>query len=376
MEKVAILSCSTGQGHDSCARAIKEYFELQNISCEIRDSFDFISVKLTSFISWGHSCMYRTFPGLFRWGYGYAKSHPSLFREGSAVYDLLVSGAGQLAQFIAWGRFDTVVCAHVFSAIMLTHMLKIHPTPIRTAFVATDYTCHPGMGATDLHQYFIPHSKLLDEFSQGGIPKERIIPTGIPVRRSFFIQIGRQDAKTLLNIRAENKHLVMMCGSMGCGTMDKMVEIVSAILPLHTEMTVICGTNKYLYSRLLQKHLGDPKIHIIGYTDKISLYMDSADLYLTKPGGISITEAATKRLPMAFIKAVAGCEQNNMDYFIGEGAAVAADSPKELAKECIRILHSSETLQSIRQNLREYQRMDGAKNIFQSLNGGKLPCEK
>ena len=29
MEKVLILSCSTGQGHNSCAQAIKEYFEAQ-----------------------------------------------------------------------------------------------------------------------------------------------------------------------------------------------------------------------------------------------------------------------------------------------------------------------------------------------------------
>ena len=41
----------------------------------------------------------------------------------------------------------------------------------------------------------------------------------------------------------------------------------------------------------------------------MALLMDSADLYLTKPGGISVTEAASMRLPMVFIDAVAGCEE-------------------------------------------------------------------
>ena len=62
-------------------------------------------------------------------------------------------------------------------------------------------------------------------------------------------------------------------------------------------------------------------MRVIGYTKFIPLYMDSADLFLTKPGGISVTEASAKALPMAFINAVAGCEQYNMDIFIRHGFA-------------------------------------------------------
>lgn len=40
MENVLLLSCDTGQGHNSCAQAVKEYFEGRKIPCEIRDSLD------------------------------------------------------------------------------------------------------------------------------------------------------------------------------------------------------------------------------------------------------------------------------------------------------------------------------------------------
>ena len=43
MDKVLLLSCNTGQGHNSCAQAVKEYFEGRDIQCEILDSLDFIS---------------------------------------------------------------------------------------------------------------------------------------------------------------------------------------------------------------------------------------------------------------------------------------------------------------------------------------------
>ena len=69
MEKVLLLSGSTGQGHNSCAQAVKEYFEGKDIQCEVLDSLNFISEGFGRFMSWGHSFMYRHIPGLFRWGY-------------------------------------------------------------------------------------------------------------------------------------------------------------------------------------------------------------------------------------------------------------------------------------------------------------------
>lgn len=59
MESVLLLSCDTGQGHNSCARAVKEYFEDKKIPCEIQDSLNFISDGLGKLMSWGHSFMYK-----------------------------------------------------------------------------------------------------------------------------------------------------------------------------------------------------------------------------------------------------------------------------------------------------------------------------
>ena len=69
MKNVLILSCSTGQGHNSCAKAVKEYFDKKNVDCEIEDAFRFVSANFCRFMSWCHSFMYRHLPGLFRWCY-------------------------------------------------------------------------------------------------------------------------------------------------------------------------------------------------------------------------------------------------------------------------------------------------------------------
>lgn len=366
MRNVLILSCSTGQGHNSCAMAVKEYFDKRGVNCEIEDAFRFVSGGFCRFMSWGHSFMYRHLPGLFRWGYRYSQKHPGVFRPDSGIYKLLTSGAENMSRYIAGKNYDTVICTHVLSAMILTQMQKKYPLFLKTAMIMTDYTCYPGIESTQMQTYFIPDGALAEKFAQHGIPKEKLAVTGIPVRRNFMKRTEKADAKRLLNIHAGNKHLLIMCGSMGCGPIEKMVRLMYDRLPENTEISVICGTNQRLQKKLERRYKESEKIHIVGYTEQMSLYMDSADLCLMKPGGLSVTEAAVKRLPMALINAVAGCEQYNIDYFVKMGAAVASDSPEELVTLCICILKSEKRLSQMRAafQIQTNKRSDGAKLVF------------
>lgn len=370
MKRVLILSCSTGQGHDSCAQAVKSYCKMNHIDCDIRDSFEFISKRISRFISWGHSFMYRHLPGLFRWGYRQGEQHPALLKQGSLIHKALTSRADRMYDYIIQGNYDTVICSHIFAAMMLTQMLKKHSLPIRTAFIATDYTYYPGMGACNLQKYFIADESFTDELINGGVKRDNIIAAGIPVRRAFYNHTEKADAKRLLDTRSNSKHLLVMCGSMGCGPIARMLKLISKEMTENMEVSVICGTNDRLFRKLSRKYKKRSDIHIVGYTNQIPLYMDSADLYLTKPGGVSVTEAAVKCLPMAFINAVAGCEQYNMDFFRKNGAAITADSIKELVRKTIALLNSTAELRRMENALREHKISDGAACVFRSLSEG------
>ncbi len=311
--------------------------------------------------------MYRYLPGLFKWGYRYSEDHPSLFEDRSAVHQFLVSGIGELGQYISEGGYDTVICTHILSAIMLTHLQEQSPLSIGTAFVATDYTCYPGVGACRLEHVFVPDCTYVEAYSNTGIPWFKIVATGIPVHPEFFRRTEKHLAKGQLNIKETSVHLLMMGGSMGCGPMEEVVHHVARKLPEWAEVTIMCGTNKRLYRTLDRRYRLYGNIHIIGYSDAVSLYMDAADLYVTKPGGISVTEAATKNLPMVFVNAVAGCEQYNMEFFLKMGGAVTADTPYELAATSIDLLCSPVKRRSMENRLRKWSRLDGAENIYREL---------
>ena len=154
---------------------------------------------------------------------------------------------------------------------------------------------------------------------------------------------------------------------MGCGPIVKLLKYVAGELPADTEVTVICGTNRRLYRKLDRTYGGDGRIHVVGYTEDVCAYMDAADLYLTKPGGISVTEAAAKNLPMAFVDAVSGCEKYNMDFFTDMGAAVTDPSIRGLARKCVRLLSSGDGLARMRRALELYGQPNGAEIIYTNL---------
>lgn len=365
--RALILTCNTGGGHNSCARAIAQVFQKNEVACDIADSLQFASSKLSRFMSWGHTTMYRHIPGLFRWGYGFAEKHPDLIEEDTAVYKLLSAGAEQLYTHIREGDYDTVICTHVFSGVLLAQMLREHPAKLKTAFVATDYTCSPGTAVSHFDWYFIPHETLSAEFEEQGIPSDRIIASGIPVDQSFYDRQPKMQAKEAVGISPSRTHLLMMCGSMGCGPMEELTELLQEQMDDSMELSIVCGTNEKLCHALSELTENDHRIHVHGFVTNMSELMDSADLYLTKPGGLSVTEAAVKDLPMVLINAVAGCEEHNMNFYLGCGGAVTAGNTEELVARCISLMKNPDQLQAMALKLSPVAEKPAAEVIFAAM---------
>ena len=345
--RVLILSSSTGAGHDSCAHAVKEAFDKHGDICEVYEVLNFISKFVAGAFTKGHTIMYRHFPTAFKIGYRFLENHSSFYSKGTITDKFLSSGAKKLSEYIKSNNYDTVICTHPFSTIMLTTAILKYNLKIKTAFVATDYTCAPTVDAKGLDVYFVPDPKIIEAFTKYGIDENKIIPSGVPLKQTFYNNTPKEMAKKLAGIKKENTHLLVMCGSMGCGPIKSIITRISSKIPNNTEITIVCGTNKKLEKNLNKKYNLNPKIHIKGFVENMSELLDSADLYLTKPGGLSVSEARQKNLPMVFINAVAGCEDHNRKFFANLGAAVCGDSLKELEEKCLELLNNTEEIEKM-----------------------------
>lgn len=251
---------------------------------------------------------------------------------------------------------------------MVSEVVKTRLPHLKTCLIATDYTCSPSVKDSALDRYFIPAASLSGDFLGGGITPERLRACGIPVRRMFRSGVRKEDAKRAFGIPVDHRHLVMMCGSMGCGPIMSIARRIGRDLLDDQDLTIVCGTNKQLYRRLQRRFYDAKNVHVRSYVKDMALLMDSADLYLTKPGGISVTEAASMRLPMVFIDAVAGCEEYNKDFFLRTGGAVTGQTPKEIARTSLRLLSDKDALEKMGDALDAAVPHNAAANILSEMS--------
>ena len=103
--RTLILSCNTGAGHNSCAKAIQEVYQSCGETCDVIDALLFISKRASKFISNWHTRIYRYAPKLFKAGYADVEQHESIFREGTTVYKYLTSGVDRMREYLESGSY-------------------------------------------------------------------------------------------------------------------------------------------------------------------------------------------------------------------------------------------------------------------------------
>lgn len=360
--RLLILSCNTGEGHNSAAKAISEVVEAHGDCCEIMDALSFWSPEKSKIISKGHTFIYRRMPKLFGVSYRFEENHPAKDGDESIIYELMKHGSKSLCSLLLSSNFDAIICTHVFSAMMVTELIRSDFKCPPSYFVTTDYTCSPGVSENELDKYFIPTQDLAAEFTDNGIKKQDLITVGIPVKQSFYKKTDKETAKAKLHLPQNKDTVLLMCGSMGCGPIKELTEELPKMLPDNAHLAVICGNNRKLYNLLVKKGL--PNVTVVGYSTRISLYMDAASLILTKPGGLSSTEAAVKHLPMVFIDAVPGCETKNLDYFISRGYAKTAKGGIALAELVCKLLNNPSELEEMSEKLKENFGRNSSEEIY------------
>lgn len=373
--KILILSCNTGEGHNSAGKALKYYFEQNGDECVMADAISFRSETISKIVAEGHVFIYTKTPKMFDIVYNgaeiFAKKETS--RHDSVIFKLLAKGADKLYEFIVEHGFDRIICFHPFAAQMLTKVFRDHEEmrAVPSYLIATDYTASPGAGESKVDVYVTPHKDVEHEFVRRGVPKAKIVPIGIPINPVYTDLPDKDSARAALSLPDKDRVILLMSGSMGCGPIAKIAGKLTAAMKDDVTLVIVCGRNEKLYRELLPMASENEKVRLLGFTDKLALYMKAADLYLTKPGGLSSTEAACTGLPMVLIDAVAGCETYNMNFFVGGGYAVTADGPDGIVSETLSLLYDQDRLSRIREKLCANFSADTAYRIYELVKRGK-----
>lgn len=364
--KVLILSCNTGQGHNSAGRAVYQRLAGLGVACEMKDALSFAGEKASRVVSSCYVNITTHAPFLFHGLYN-AGNLISTSRLKSPVYWANLSYTDNLYRYIEDNGFDCVVTPHLFPAEALTHLKRKHALSARCYAVATDYTCIPFWEETELDGYFLPHRDLVGEFADKGLPRERLYPLGIPVSQAFAQHTGQSQARAQLGLPEEGKLFMMMSGSMGFGNLEDLLARLLRLCHNGEHVLVLGGGNEKMKQRLRLRYQSHPQVTILDFTSQVPLYMDACDLLFTKPGGLTSTEAAVKQLPLVHTDPIPGCETKNARFFKQRGLSLSQKNPAELLAAAYRLAYDENAQAAMFAAQRRHVDPDAADNICRFL---------
>ncbi len=308
------------------------------------------------------------FPDVFGAVYRVAGKISSSKRKSPVYYANTLYGR-KLYRYIEKGGYDCVVMPHLFPAEAITYIKKHYPLKAACFFVATDYTCIPFTEETGMDAYFIPSDELVSEYAERGIPEERLVPLGIPVSGRFREKKDQKETRMGLGIGAAGPVVLVMTGSMGFGNVCAMASVIEAGLPEDGRVVILGGNNQKLKARLRKEFRGNRKVMVLDFTTQADLYMDICDVLVTKPGGLTSTEAAAKGIPMVHSAPIPGCETKNAAFFSCHGMSVLGKNEKEAGARALELLKNKAAARNMTETQKHYINAGAAADICDYIEG-------
>ena len=101
--------------------------------------------------------------------------------------------------------------------------------------------------------------------------------------------------------------------------------------------------------------------------NNVDEFMEVSDIIVTKPGGLTISEALSKTLPMIIVQPILGQETRNCEILTGYGTAVKANNTEEVCEYIEEFAASPERMLGTRTRIKLLRYPDAAKNIAELI---------
>lgn len=361
--KIMLLTAATGGGHIRAANAVEAYIR-ENTSWKVQnvDCLKAVGRLLDKTVCDSYLFMAKKAPMLF--GRLYKRTNKEN-RFSSLVPKLSGLFSNLLYPAIASYEPDVIITTHPFATEMVAALKDDGLVAAPLICIITDYGAHRAYIAESVDSYVVASEDMVPELMDFGVPKEKIHPFGIPVHGEFF---DRQDQAQLLkglDLDPSLPTLLFMAGSFGVSNIIKLYRDL-AETQVKMQIIVITGRNQKLFDAFEKEIAENPGIptRLLFFTDEVEKYMHAADLLVTKPGGLTVSEALACNLPMAVFDAIPGQEEDNANFLKTHDMCVRIDKDGDFAGEISQLLQEKKRLQAMRENCAGFDKSQSIPNML------------
>jgi processive 1,2-diacylglycerol beta-glucosyltransferase len=304
--KILVIHATAGAGHFKAAEAL--YNGIKKSSDHhvvLVDALDYTSPSFKRLYQETYFFLISKIPDF--WGFIFTLIDMGwiqpLIRKIRRIYNAM--NAKPLHQFLQKEKFDYIFATQFMPSEVAAALKRVGRIDAKLITVITDFDVHRIWLSEGIDTYTVASDWTKEKLIRLGIDGNKILVSGIPTDEKFTSHPDIGALKTKLGLKKEFFTVLIATGSFGIGPIEEIIRKLTGF-----QVLVICGHNKHLFQTLSQRK--SELVKIFGLVDNMHELMAVSDVMVTKPGGLSISEALVSQLPLIFFNAIPGQEANNI----------------------------------------------------------------
>lgn len=277
------------------------------------------------------------------WAHVFKKTdNPELVRK-------LTRGRRMLAQ-ITTAKFarrieewapEVVLCTHYLPLEIMGRVVRDNGTQGSTFIVSTvtDFEAHALWMEAAVELYCVAAEETKARLVARGAPADNVAVTGIPISSRFASRVKPAALRKRMGLRDDLHTVLVLGGGFGLGPVAEILTEMNKLTE-PVQILVVCGRNDELRRELAMMDRRQPT-HLFGFVENMHELMAVSDLVITKPGGLTSSEALAMGKPLFILNPIPGQEAANSDFLLQNGAAMKANRLEDLPFRLEKLLGSA-----------------------------------
>jgi processive 1,2-diacylglycerol beta-glucosyltransferase len=365
--RIVFLSASVGVGHTAAAHAVSTAMRSidPSIQTETLDSYKYAARMFSKVVADGYIGMVKTVPQVYGLIYDRAEraTQAGAFRRWASQYAAL-----NLRPVFERFQPSVVVCTHAFPCGVMAEYKRLYDPDLPVMGIVTDFVVHPFWIYRSIDGYAVATPEMRATLIARGVATDRIIVSGIPVDPRFGQpRLPIAELRAELGLPIDRRIVLMMGGGLGIGPLDYMIRALADVAePIAG--AIVVGRNRRLERRVLETaEKTEFPLRVFGFVNNVYDLMHASDVLLSKPGGLTSSEALAAELPMVLVKPLPGQEERNMRYLVSRRAAVRARGPRELVAAVRNVLAAGRENSPQREQMRLLRHPNAAVDVARKI---------
>jgi UDP-glucose 4-epimerase len=293
--QVLIISADIGEGHDLPARAVARELrdEDPDANISIVNGLPAMGPILTKVLRENSAFMFQYIPWLFDFQYRlFMYFAPTRWLS---LKLLTLFGRRGLMRLIRAHNPDLIVSTYpgvtaVLGELRRKGRLNVPCYSSITDLAGLQFWAHPG-----IDRHFITHPESAEEVEEIAGPGS-VRWAKPPTAPAFLAARSRGEARRALGLPAQGRVIAISGGGWGVGDLAGATR--AALEFEDATVLCLCGRNDKLRAKVSKRFGHEPRLRIMGFTDRMGDVLAAADVLVHSSAGLTVLEAIIRGCPV------------------------------------------------------------------------------